>query len=76
MRVACHCKPSVAFGTISRSQFLRRSALAKQCAPNPVNLLILQILIQTINHVASPDNVSGLRREVAVAFRQCSASRK
>ena len=33
--------PSVAFGMISRSQFLRGLALAKRCAPNPVNPIIL-----------------------------------
>ena len=59
MRVACHRKFLCRVRNNSRSQFLRRSALDQRCAPNPVNPIILQILIQTINHVASPDNVSG-----------------
>ena len=51
-------------------------ALAKRCVPNPANPIILKILIQTVNCNSSPDNVSGLRREVAAAFRRCSASRE
>ena len=51
-------------------------SLNKQRVPHPVNPEHPENPDSANKQALSPDNVAGLRREVAAAFRRCSASRK
>ena len=51
-------------------------SLNKQRVPHPVNPEHPENPDSANKQALSPDNVAGLRREVAGAFRRCSASRK
>ena len=73
MRGSCQRSPSFLVGATSRSRCLPGALWLSDALLILLIPLILKILIQTVNCNSSPDNVSGLRREVAIAFRQSSA---